>query len=311
MLLIVLLAALVLAARAGGAEPPAQLFVMAYDTTPGAVAETDIDLVLAAPASAVSVVVPAGYRLDAAAPAGAAVGTAILRTAPGRAATVTLRADEPGTHAAVWVGGLLTVLVDAVSGGGLQLTFRPPVGAVNVDLDLDGVLTNPPAPGHATWCAVVTTGGGTVEARSVVGIPQTLGFRARFAGRLVLRGRLLSAGAPRRAVDVHFAIATNDDLSDARGRHILVHAVGSAPSNGTAPDADRLRQLLRRPVPRLRRAIDHPAARRTRVADSPEALKRPGTGVRLWCDDPPKHSPNRASVAFMFVPLSTEEEAAR
>ena len=115
MLLIVLLAALVLAARAGGAEPPAQLFVMAYDTTPGAVAETDIDLVLAAPASAVSVVVPAGYRLDAAAPAGAAVGTAILRTAPGRAATVTLRADEPGTHAAVWVGGLLTVLVDAVS----------------------------------------------------------------------------------------------------------------------------------------------------------------------------------------------------
>ena len=241
MLLIVLLAALVLAARAGGAEPPAQLFVMAYDTTPGAVAETDIDLVLAAPASAVSVVVPAGYRRDAAAPAGAAVGTAILRTAPGRAATVTLRADEPGTHAAVWVGGLLTVLVDAVSGGGLQLTFGPPVGAVNVDLDLDGVLTNPPAPGHATWCAVVTTGGGTVEARSVVGIPQTLGFRARFAGRLVLFGRLLSAGAPRRAVDVHFAIATNDDLSDARDL-------------GTVPTRADGTYSLTRSVPRHRTA---------------------------------------------------------
>jgi hypothetical protein len=216
MLLIVLIAALVLAARAGGAEPPTQLFVMAYDTTPGAVAETDVDLLLAAPARAVSVVVPAGYRLDATAPAGAVVGTAILRTAPGAAAAVTLRAGEPGTHASVWVGGPLRVVVDAVSGGGFQLTFGPPAGTVDVDLDLDGVLTNPPGPGQATWRAVVTTGAGTVEARSVVGIPQALGFRARFAGRLVLRGRLLSAGAPRHGVDVHFAIAPNDDLSEAR-----------------------------------------------------------------------------------------------
>ena len=108
------------------------------------------------------------------------------------------------------------MLVDAVPGGGFQLTFGPPAGTVDVDLDLDGVLTNPPGPGQATWRAVVTTGAGTVEARSVVGIPQTLGFRARFAGRLVLRGRLLSARAARHGVDVHFAIATNDDLSEAR-----------------------------------------------------------------------------------------------
>ena len=196
----------------------------------------------------------------------------------------------------------------------------PPPERVDVDLDLDGVLTNPPRPGQATWRAVVTTGAGTVEARSVVGIPQTLGFRARFAGRLVLRGRLLSAGAPRHGVDVHFAIATNDDLSEARD-------LGTAPTR-----ADGTYSLTRSfprkrtpqrltliayvnfyagPCRRLRRAIDHPAARRVRVADSPEALKRPGTGVRLQRDDPPKHSPNRASVAFMLVPLSTEEEAAR
>ena len=238
----------------------------------------------------------------------------------GASSTARLLTAEPGTHASVWVGGPLRVLVDAVPGGGFQLTFGPPAGTVDVDLDLDGVLTNPPGPGQATWRAVVTTGAGTVEARSVVGIPQTLGFRARFAGRLVLRGRLLSARAPRHGVDVHFAIATNDDLSeardlgtarDARGRHVFAHAVVSAQANATAPDADRLRQLLRGPVPRLRRAIDHPTARRVRVADSPEALKRPGTGVRLQRDDPPKHSPNRASVAFMLVPLSTEEEAAR
>jgi hypothetical protein len=216
MLLIVLVAALVFAARGGGAEPPAQLFVMAYDTTPGAVAETDVDLLLAAPASAVSVVVPAGYRFDATAPAGKVVGTAILRTATGASTTATLRADEPGMHAAVWAGGPLTVLVDAVSGGGFKLAFTPPAGTVDIDVDFDGLLTNPPGPGRVTWRALVTTGAGTVEARSAVGIPQTLGFSARFAGRLVLRGRLLSAGAPRRGVDVHLAIATNDDLSDAR-----------------------------------------------------------------------------------------------
>ncbi len=36
-------------------------------------------------------------------------------------------------------------------------------------------------------------------------------------------------------------------------------------------------------------------------------------GDSTWpgTDAPPKHSPNRASVAFMLVPLSTEEEAAR
>jgi hypothetical protein len=68
----------------------------------------------------------------------------------------------------------------------------------------------------ATWRAFVSTGNGTVETRSVVGIPQTLGFRARFAGRAVLRGRLVSAGAPRRGVTVHFALATKPDLGDAR-----------------------------------------------------------------------------------------------
>jgi hypothetical protein len=81
------------------------------------------------------------------------------------------------------------------------------------------VLINPAVPGEATWRASVTTGGTTVETRSVVGIPQTLGLRAAYlvrTSRLALRGRVVSAGRPRRGVTVRFALATTADLSNPR-----------------------------------------------------------------------------------------------
>jgi hypothetical protein len=229
-----------LAGRAGGAGPPAQLFVTAYDTRPGAVAETEVDLRLAGPTSVVSVDVPAGYGLDGSAPSGTVVGTVTTCAAGGARATATLLTAEPGTHAAVWSGGTSSVLVDPVAGGGYRLALGLPAGTVDVDLDLDGALTNPPLTGPATWRALVTrTDGSRAEARSVVGIPQTLGLRASFVGRLILRGRLRSGGRPRPRVDVHFAVATRPDLSDARD-------VGSARTRADGSYA------LTRPFPRGR-----------------------------------------------------------
>lgn len=209
MRLVVLVAALVLAGPAGGAEPSVQLFVQAYDTRPGADAETDVDLVLSGAGRVVTVDVPAGYRLDVATPPGTVVGSAIVR-AP-QPVSARLVASSPGIHAAVWTAGTLTVAIDLV-GGAHRLTLDPPTGAEEVDLDLLGVLRNPAAPGLATWRAAA----GAVEARSTVGIPQSLGFRPAYADRLLLSGRLRSAGKPRRGVNVHFAVATNDDLSDVR-----------------------------------------------------------------------------------------------
>ena len=209
MRIVVLLAALVLAAPAGGSEPPVQLFVQAFDTRPGAVAETDVDLVLSGGGGAVTIDVPAGYRLDVAARPGTVVGSATLR-AP-RPASARLVAAAASGHAAIWTAGSLMVLVDRVADE-YRLAFTPPAGAEEIDLDLLGVLTNPAAPELVTWRAVV----GGIEARSVVGIPQTLGFRAGYEGGLRLHGRLRSAGKPRRGVIVHFAVATSPDLSDAR-----------------------------------------------------------------------------------------------
>ena len=199
------------------------MFVLAYDTAPGAASETDVDLSLNGSAGVVTEEVPAGYRLDLSASPGTVVGSAIVR-APAPVSASLLAADPTsfvangcaaGLHAAVWTAGALTVYVDLI-GGAHRLTFCPPDRTVDVDLDLEGVLTNPNPAGMASWRAFVTSGQSTVETRSVVGIPQTLGFRATFAGRLVLRGRLVSAGGPRRGVTVHFALATRPDLGDAR-----------------------------------------------------------------------------------------------
>lgn len=225
---LVLLTALVLALAAGGrsATPPAELFVLAYDTAPGATAETDIDLSLNTAAGVVTEDVPAGYRLDLSAPPGAVVGSAIVR-APEPVSASLLAADpasfaadgcSSGRHAAVWTAGLLTVFVDPVDGTN-RLTFCPPAHTVDVELDLEGVLTNPAVSGEATWRAFVTTGQTRFETRSVVGIPQRLGLRAAYlmrTSRLALRGRVVSAGTPRRGVTIRFALATRADLSDTR-----------------------------------------------------------------------------------------------
>lgn len=225
---LVLLAALVLAVPAAGrsATPPAELFVLAYDTAPGATAETDVDLSLNVAADVVTETVPAGYRLDLSDSPGTVVGSAIVR-APEPVSASLLAADPAsfaangcavGRHSAVWTAGALTVFVDPM-GNTYRLTFCPPEQTVDVDLDLQGVLNNPAVPGTTTWRAFVTAGRNTIETRSAVCIPQTLGLRAAYlarTSRLALRGRLLSAGTPRRGVTVRFALATRADLRDAR-----------------------------------------------------------------------------------------------
>src|SRR5438105_7625860 len=181
-LLAALVAALALAAPAGGGSrgaPRAELFVDAFDTTPGAAAETDVDLSL--PASGISTVteyLPVGYTLALARPPGTAIGEATIFSAgrrdPEAAALFTadpasFPADPcaPGIHAAVWTASLdtspLTIFVDATSGdesplGPYKLVYCLPADrrVVDVDLDLRVVLANPATAGVATWRAFVT-----------------------------------------------------------------------------------------------------------------------------------------------------------
>ncbi len=250
-LLLALVAALFLAGPAGSratADPPAELFVFPFDTTPGLAAETDVDLSLPGSSNlaiaSVTEYVPTGYTVALDRPPGTSVGSATVFVAGRREpvsaglftadpAQFTDDSCAPGLHAGVWTATLdsapLTIFVDPTSGdetarGAYRLVYcLPAPGAsrvVDVDLDLHGVLTNPAAGGLLTWRAIVTpTEGIPFEIRSIVGLPQILGFRPSFAARtntLTLRGRLVSAGAPRPGVNVHFAVATRADLSDAR-----------------------------------------------------------------------------------------------
>jgi len=250
-LLLALVAALVLAGSAGGramSGPPAELFVFPFDTTLGAAAETDVDLSLPGSSTLViaSVVeeVPRGYAVGLDAPPGLAIGTVTIFLAgdpepvsaglfaanPAPFATdPSAQACAPGPHAAVWTAALdgqaapLTIFVDPDPSGAARVTYclpQSPARIVGVDLDLQNVLTNATVAGIATWRALVTpVAGAPFEVRSLVALPQTLSFRAAFATRanaLTLRGTLLSAGAPRPRVNVHFAVATRAHLGDAR-----------------------------------------------------------------------------------------------
>jgi hypothetical protein len=247
-LLFSLVAALALVGGAGGralAEPPAELFVFPFDTTLGARAETDVDLSLPASSTLAiaSVVeeVPSGTAVALDATPGLAIGTATIFLAgdPAPVSAGLFAADlapfttdpaaqacSPGPHAAVWTAALdglpLAIFVDPDPTGATTLTYcltQPPARIVDVDLDLQNVVTNATAAGIATWRAFVTpTTGAPFEVRSLVALPQTLTFRATYATRtnaLALRGTLLSAGKPRPRVNVHFAVATRADLSDA------------------------------------------------------------------------------------------------
>ena len=261
-----------LAGPAGGrslADPAAELFVFPFDNTPGAAAETDVDLSLPDSSSlAIATVtdyLPAGYTVGLSSPPGTAIGDATIfvsgRLDPISAGLftadpapfttdTTAQACAPGAHAGVWTAALtvsgvalpLTIFVDPTTAdetqrGAYKLVYCLPAPGVtrivDVDLDLRNVLTNAAAGGLLTWRALVTpyqpgTGtplpAGVFEVRSIVALPQLLSFRPLFAAKtnvLTLNGRLVSAGTPRSGVNIHFAVATRGDLSDARDLGVI------------------------------------------------------------------------------------------
>ena len=157
---------------------------------------------------------------------------------------------SPGTHAAVFVASLFVsgitvpvpLYVDPTSGadaalGGFKIEAclaSPDVPAavggapgglrlIEADLDLVGVFVNPAAAGTYTWSVFETpfTAGtatpdpaGTVEARSLVGLPKL--FSVKWAlntarTRLTLSGKVTEGGKPRAGVNVRF-LATQKKL---------------------------------------------------------------------------------------------------
>ncbi len=233
-LLAALLAAAAPAVRGAGPASPASLYVFPLDTTPGATAETDVDLVLHVPTASLTVYVPAGYALDFARAPGTVLGSATVLAAAGRpesalllsSGRVTADACAPGTHAAVWSAGpVLTVFVDPTAAderslGAYKLVSCPAPGTDDVDLDLRNALVNPTGRAELTWRALVAPSAGTpFEIRSIVAVPQTLSLRTAFASRtrtLTLSGKLLFAGLPRPGINVHLAVAARPDLADAQ-----------------------------------------------------------------------------------------------
>ena len=182
----------VLLALAGGGKRT-QLFVWPLVTTPGAPAETDVEV--ANPPSALAIELPDGYDIAASAP-GTVVGSATIRFAGGRQTSATLLAAEAG-----WVGGGLTIAID--SG---EIHCELPPGTVDVELDLRHALTNPGEPGIYVWRAG--------DASSAVALPQSLTLRARHAaGQLVVAGRLVAAGRPRAGVNVHVDVSSSPDFA--------------------------------------------------------------------------------------------------
>lgn len=149
----------------------------------------------------------------------------------------------PGVHAAVFVANLtasgITIpvpfYVDATSGtdaahGGFRIQAclaAPDVPAalggapaglrlLEADLDFVSVFTNPSAPGTYTWSVFNTpfTPGtatpdptGTVEARSLVGLPKLFSVKSALNARktvVTLTGKLTEGGKPRAGVNVRF-----------------------------------------------------------------------------------------------------------
>jgi hypothetical protein len=259
---------LVFAGSAGGratAVRPAQLFVWTLNTTPGAAAETDVELSIPdsspiAPIS-VSVYLPAGYGVATDRPPGTVVGAArVLRDDRREEASATLVSGDPvghvtdacapGTHAAVWTASLtvagvalpLTVFVDATAGdeaarGAFKLVYCLPAPSdttpriVDIELDLHNALTNPAAGGLFTWRALVTPlEGAAFEVRSLVALPQLVTLRATYAaraGQLALTGRVVANGTPRSRINVHLDVAARPDFSGYTEAIVRTRADGS------------------------------------------------------------------------------------
>ena len=194
---------LVLLALAAAPAPPLELRVTAFDTRPGAIAETELDLSVPAGSGPVAILVPPGYFVDLASAPGAVVGSATVTTGRSRRSAVLVAGPDGWTAS---VGIRVEVAAD-------RLTFTPPPGATGIDLHLQGVVTNPLSATVAVWRAVA----GGREARSVVSLPQRLGLRATWShGRITLRGRLVAAGHARPGVNVHLALAPGEGLAKAR-----------------------------------------------------------------------------------------------
>lgn len=184
------LAALAVAAPALAADP-SEIAVLAYQTAPGALSDTDIDLTVpntAAATAKATVYVPAGYSATFAAP-GTTIGTVTAVLTTGSAdlkgqgnvvaddpAKYLTQGCAPGTHAAVWVlqltvsGQALSIPVYVDPAGAdvsarasytLQACFTPPgagggLKLAEADVDLPKVFTNPASKGGYIWRALLT-----------------------------------------------------------------------------------------------------------------------------------------------------------
>lgn len=257
-------AALVMAGVASPAQTPAtELDVTAFNTSPGAVAETEADgyFPTSRPTAVVTILVPAGYDAQLNAAPGAKVGTVTLWTKgkdgnsasemigeivgddPGKHAA---DACAPGTHAAVWELSLLhnnapmlvPVYVDpAASTFGdktsyaLKLCADPlNVAGLVLDhfaLDFQSAFVNPAARGGYVWRMLVTPYGST----GVADPPQTVENQAvvGLPQRLTLVAR---RNAKRHTVTLSGTLFRQGTTLPADG--IRVHVEAAYSSNGAA-----------------------------------------------------------------------------
>ena len=264
-------AALAAALALGGAapashRPPLELHVFPERTTLGRPAQHGLEVRIASEARAtasLTLYAPPGYGIDLGIPAGVRLGTARLALVgkePGvdvitpLEATVTVAdparyAADPGAqacasgHAAVWeltaLGQAFPFFVDRTSGTEAELgayrlrtCFGSSVAVTEIDIELEGGLTNPSDRGTYTWRAFVTPyapagtpdAAGTIEARALVPFPQTLTVNRSYrpgTRTLVVSGRVTAAGEPRDGVTVRLQAGPGPDPESLEGLAVL------------------------------------------------------------------------------------------
>ena len=188
-------AALSMGATTAVAAAQPELLAVPFRTTPGAVADTDLDLTLAdqgPPAAKIVLYVPTGYSVALGQPVGTKIadvsakvtaggsqllpnGQVVVDSPAKYASDPKAQACAPGTHAAVWliqIGTLaIPMFVDPATSLGsyqAQLCLPSPevaesaggapggVRLLEADLDFANTFTNPAAAGLGTWRAFVT-----------------------------------------------------------------------------------------------------------------------------------------------------------